>query len=99
MPRPPFILSREAERAAIDRVIRDPPKRRLLYEMVDAVLRVRESGAVTPAELAPIMAGFDATDEAIWGRAAGWLAKLHAFAPEVSTSLEELARGRSFQPL
>jgi HEAT repeat protein len=92
MPCAPFILSREAERAAIDGVIRDPAKRRLLYEMVEAVLRVRESGAVTPVELAPIVAGFEATDEAVWSRAAGWLAKLHAFDPNVFTSLEELAR-------
>lgn len=95
MPRPPFILSRETERAAIDRSVRDPRKRQMLYDMVDAVLRVRESGAVSPAEVAPILAGFKATDEAVWSPAAGWLAKLHAFAPELSACLEELARDRS----
>ena len=95
MPRPPFILSRETECAAIDRVIRDPRKRQLLYEMVDAVLRVRESGAVTAAEVAPILAGFEATDEAVWSRAAGWLALLHEFAPELSAALERLAQHRS----
>jgi HEAT repeat protein len=95
MPRPPFILSRETERAAIDRVIRDPAKRQMLYDMVDAILRVRESGAVTASDVAPIVAGFEATDEAVWSRAAGWLAKLHAFEPALSTSLEELSRHRS----
>ena len=94
MARPPFILSRETERAAIDQVIRDPAKRQLLYDMVDAVLRVRESGTVSAVELAPILAGFEATDEAVWSRAAGWLAKLHAFAPELSACLEELSRHR-----
>ena len=95
MPRPPFILSRETERAAIDRIIRDPGKRQMLYNMVDAVLRVRESGTVSPTEVAPILAGFEATDEAVWSRAAGWLAKLSAFAPELSAPLEELSRHRS----
>jgi HEAT repeat protein len=95
MPRPPFILSRESERAAIDRVIRDPAKRQMLYEMVDAVLRVRESGVVTPSYIAPILVGFEATDEAVWSRAAGWLAKLHAFDSALSTSLDELSRHRS----
>ena len=79
MPRPPFILSRETERAAIDRVIRAPTKRQMLYDMVDAILRVREAGTVSRADVAPILAGFEATDEAVWSRAAGWLAKLHAF--------------------
>jgi len=92
MPRPPFILSRETERAAIDRVIRDSAKRQMLYDMVDAVLRVRETGKITPADLAPILGGFEATDEAVWSRAAGWLAKLCAFAPEPLASLEELSR-------
>ena len=94
MPHPPFILSRETERAAIDRVIRDPAKRQMLYEMVDAVLRSRESGAVSSAELSPILAGFEATDEGVWSRAAGWLAKLCAFAPELLPSLERLASHR-----
>jgi hypothetical protein len=95
VPRPPFILSRETERAAIDRVIRDSLKRQLLYDMVDAVLRVRESSAVTAADVAPILAGFEATDEAVWSRAAGWLALLHRFAPELSAALEQLAQHRS----
>ena len=95
MPRPPFVSARETERAAIDRATPDPAKRQMLYNMVDAVLRVRETGTVSPAEVAPIVAGFEATDEAVWGRAAGWLAKLHAFAPELSVCLEELARHRS----
>jgi hypothetical protein len=92
MHRPPFILSRETECAAIDRVIRDPRKRQTLYDMLDAVLRVREAGKVSEADVAPILVGFEATDEAVWSRAAGWLAKLHAFAPELSASLEELSR-------
>lgn len=95
MPRLPFILSRETERAAIDRVIRDSAKRQMLYDMVDAVLHVRETGTVSPADVAPILAGFEATDEAVWSRAAGWLAKLQEFAPELSASVEELARHRS----
>ena len=95
MPHPPFIFSRETERNAIDRSVRDPAKRQILYDMVDAVLRVRETGAVSPAEVAPILAGFEATDQAVWSRAAGWLAKLHAFAPELSATLEELSRHRS----
>ena len=92
---PPFILSRETERAAIDRVIRDPAKRQMLYDMVDAALRVRESGTASSAEVAPILAGFEATDEAVWSRAAGWLAKLHAFAPALSACLEELSHHQS----
>jgi hypothetical protein len=95
MPRPPFIFARETERTAIDRAVRDPIKRQMLYDMVDAVLRVRELGVVSPAEIAPILAGFEATDEAVWGRAAGWLSKLHGFAPQLSTTLEELAGHRS----
>ena len=95
MPRPPFILSRETERAAIDRVIRDAAKRQLLYDMVDAVLRIRESGKVTEAELASIRAGFDSPDEAVWDRAGGWLAKIVAFAPETVSVVEELASHRS----
>jgi hypothetical protein len=95
MSRLPFMLSRNTERAAIDRVILDPLKRQLLYDMVDAVLRVRESCAVSAPDLAPILAGFQATDEAVWSRAAGWLAKLHQFVPELSTFLEQLATHRS----
>jgi hypothetical protein len=95
MPRLPFILSPETERAAIDRVIRDPAKRQMLYDMVEAVLRVRKTGTVSPADVAPVLAGFEATDEAVWSRAAGWLAKLQAFTPELSASVEELSRHRS----
>lgn len=95
MPCPPFILSRETERAAIDRVIRDPAKRQLLYDMVDAVLRVRESGKVTEAELVPIRAGFDSPNEGVWGRAGGWLAKIVAFAPETVSLVQGLASHRS----
>ena len=94
MPRLPFTLSRETERAAIDRVVRDPTRRRMLYDMVDAVLRVRETSTVSPAELAPILAGFEAKDEAVWARAARWLAKLHAFSPQLSV-LEALFHHRS----
>jgi hypothetical protein len=67
----------------------------MLYDMVDAILRVRESGKVLPTDVAPVLTGFESTDEAVWSRAAGWLAKLHAFAPELSASLEELSRHRS----
>jgi hypothetical protein len=95
MSRPPFIFAQETERTAIDRAVRDPIKRQMLYDMVDAVLRVRESSVVSPAELGPILTGFEATDEAVWGRAAGWLAKLYGFAPELSRTLEELAGHRS----
>src|SRR5262245_53366930 len=95
MPRPPFVLSRETERAAIDRNTPDPAKRQMLYEMVDVVLRVRESGKVSSADLAPILAGMEDTYEVVWGRAAGWLAKLCAFAPELSACVEELSRHRS----
>jgi hypothetical protein len=95
MARPPFILSRESECAAIDRAVRDPVKRQMLYKMVDAVLRVVESGAVSSGELSLILAGLEVTDEAVWSRAAGWLAKLHAFKPELSATLHELSRHRS----
>jgi hypothetical protein len=95
VPRPPFILSRQTECAAIDRAVREPTKRQLLYEMVDAVLRVRESGLVSPRDLAPIISGFEATDVAVWSRAAGWLAKLCAFSPSLAATLDELARHRS----
>jgi hypothetical protein len=91
----PFAFSRETERAAIDRGIRDATKRQMAYEMVDAVLRVRESGAVTLADLAPIRAGLEASDEAVWGRAVGWLAKLHAFAPKLSEMLDEVVKDGS----
>jgi len=95
MPRPPFILSREAERAAIDRVIRDPTKQRLLYEMVDAVLRISELGTVSRSDLASILAGLEVKDEGVWGRATGWLAKLHAFSPDLSATVDELAHHRN----
>jgi hypothetical protein len=94
MSRPPFIFSRETERAAIDRAVRDPVKRELLYAMVDAVLRVRETSTITPTEMAPIIAAFKAADEALWGRAARWLAKLHAFLPSVATTIEALSQDR-----
>ena len=95
MARPPFVLSRETEQAAINHAVRDAAKRKLLCEIVDLMLRVRESGKVSAADLAPIRAGFEASDEAVWSRAAGWLAKLCAFAPELSTVVEELSRHRS----
>jgi hypothetical protein len=92
MPKLPFIFSRETEYNAIDSYVRDPAKRLLLRQMVDAVLRVRETGAVTPAELTPILAGFEAKNESVWSNAAGWLAKLQGFAPELAPALEELSR-------
>ena len=95
MPRPPFILSRETERAAIDRAVRDPVKRRMLYDIVDVVLRVHDSGTVAASDLSPILVGFEATDEAVWSRAAGWLAKLYVFEPRLATVLEQLAAHRS----
>ena len=92
MGRLPFIFPRETERAAIDRVFRDARKRQMLYDMIDAVLRVRESGIVSDRELSPILIGFEATDEGIWGRAAGWLAKLYGFSPnDVTPTLQQLA--------
>jgi hypothetical protein len=95
MPRQLFILSRERERAAIDGVTFDPAKRELLYQMVEAVWTVRETGAVTAAELAPIRAGFLAEEEGIWSRAGVWLAKLVAFAPELTAVVDELAAHRN----
>jgi hypothetical protein len=91
MQRKPFILSREAERATVDRGVRDPKKRQLLYEMIDAVLRVCETEKISESEIRPILAGFDVTDEAVWSRAAGWLAKVHAYSPDVSAILDQLA--------
>jgi hypothetical protein len=91
MPKLPFAFIRETERAAIERAIRDPAKRQLCYDMVDAVLRVRETARVTEAELAPIIEGLAASSEAVWDRARGWLAKLHGFDPSLSTAIERLA--------
>lgn len=91
MPGPLFILSREKERAAIDRVTYDPAKRALLYQMVEAVWTVRENGKATKKELSPIRAGFLSAEEGIWSRAGGWLAKLVVFDPELMSVVEELA--------
>ena len=91
MGRLPFIFSKETERAAIDRVVRNAKKRALLYEMVDVVLRVRETGQVSPEEIGPVLAGLEATDEAVFARAAGWLAKLHRFEPKLGECLDRLA--------
>jgi hypothetical protein len=95
MPRPPFIQSRETERAAVDQLTRDPAKRQLLYGMIDAVLRIRESGTASQADLLPILRGFEAGEEAVWSSAGGWLAKLHAFAPELSSVLDHLAHHKN----
>ena len=95
MPKPLFILSREKERAVIDRVTFDHASRELLYDMVDAVWTVRESGQVSDLELAPIRKGFLATEEGVWGRAGAWLAKLVDFAPELISVVDELATHRN----
>jgi len=84
-------LSREKERAAIDRAIGDPLKRKYPYLMVDAVWMVRDTGMVTEAELAPIRAAFLERDPDIWRRAGGWLAKLVEFSNEVTGVVDELA--------
>jgi hypothetical protein len=91
MSRPLFILSREKERAVIDGVTFDPARRELLYEMVEAVWRARETGRVTEAELMPIRKGFTMPEEGVWSRAGGWLAKLVEFAPELTRVVDELA--------
>jgi hypothetical protein len=95
MPRPLFILSREKERADIERVTFDPVKRELLYQMVEAVWTVRETGQVTEAVLAPIRKGFSMPEEGVWSRAGGWLAKLVEFAPELTKVVDELAAHRN----
>ncbi len=95
MPKPLFILSREKERAVIDRATFDPASRELLYDMVDAVWTVRESGQVSDLELVAIRKGFLATEEGVWGRAGGWLAKLVEFAPELIAVVDELATHRN----
>src|SRR5687768_14738828 len=95
MPPRPFIFSRETERAAIDRVFHEPAKKQILYEMIDAVIRVNQTRCVTPSDLAPILAGFEFTDEGVWSRAAGWLAKLHAFDPRITANLHDLSRNPS----
>jgi HEAT repeat protein len=94
MPGPLFILSREKERAAIDEATFDPGKRELLYQMVEAVWKVRETGQVTRAELAPIRAGFQVPEEGVWSRAGTWLARLVDFAPELTSVVDELAMHR-----
>lgn len=94
MPRELFILSRERERVAIDRATPDPAKRELLYQMVEAVWTVRETGAFTSTELAPSRAGFLAEQEGVWRRAGGWLPKLVEFAPELTAVMDELASHR-----
>jgi len=95
MSRPLFILSLGKERADIDGVTFDPTKRALLYEMVEAVWRVRTTGEVTGAELSPIRKGFWIPEEAVWSRAGGWLAKLVDFAPELTKVVDELASHRN----
>lgn len=95
MPNSLFILSRDKERAAINRATSSLEKQELLYKMVDAVWQVRETGSVTEAELEPIRAGFLCDDEIVWGRAAGWLAKLVEFAPEITAVVAELSAHRS----
>jgi len=95
MPNSLFILSREKERAAINRATSNLEKQELLYKMVDAVWQVRETGSVTEAELTPIRAGFLSDDEVVWSRAAGWLAKLVEFAPEMTAVVAELSAHRS----
>lgn len=95
MPRPLFILSREKERADIDRVTFDPAKRELLYQMIEAVWSVREKGQVTEVELSPIRRGFAVPEEGVWSRAGGWLAKLVDFAPELTAVVDELAAHRN----
>jgi hypothetical protein len=95
MPGPLFILSREKERVAIDRVVFDQAKRELLYQMVESVWTVRESGRITEMELAPIRAGFLVTEESVWSRAGHWLAKLVDFLPELTNVVDELATDRN----
>jgi len=95
MPRPLFILSREKERADIDGATFDLAKRELLYQMVEAVWRVRETGEVTGAELGPIRKGFWMPEEGVWSRAGAWLARLVEFAPELTKVVDELATHRN----
>ena len=90
MSRPLFILSRERERSDIDAATLDPIHREMLYQMIEAVLTVRERDKVTELELWPIRDGFFSPEEVIWSRAGGWLAKLIDFAPELTSVLDEL---------
>jgi len=89
MPQLPFI-DRETEITAIDRAVQDPAQRRALYEIIEAVLRVNENQKVTPAELAPILAGFQFPDEALWRRAATWLVTVYDFDLSLSAHLDQL---------
>ena len=91
MGRLPFIFSRETECAAIDRSVRDAKKRALLHEMVDVVLRVRETGQISLQEIGPVLEGLEARDEAVFARAAGWLAKLYRFDPNLDECLGRLS--------
>lgn len=90
MSRPLFILSREKERSLIDAATLAPMGREILYQMVDAVLVVRETERVTAVELAPIWDGFFCEAEAVWTRAGGWLAKLVDYSPELTSVVDEL---------
>jgi HEAT repeat protein len=94
MPRLPFIFARETERAAVDAATRIRAKRNALYEMIDAVLRVNQTQKITPAGLKPILRGFKFTDEAVWSRAAFWLAKLYSVDPAISADIDQLASHR-----
>src|SRR5262245_41340785 len=90
MSHPLFILPRDKERAAVDGATLDPASRDLLYQMIDAVLMVKERERVTEYELAPIRNGVFSEDENVWVRAGGWLAKLVDYAPELTSVVEEL---------
>jgi len=90
MSRPLFIFSREKECALIDAATLDPINRELLYQMVDAVLTVKERESVTMLELAPIWNGFMSEEESVWTRAGGWLAKLVDYSPELTSVVDEL---------
>jgi len=90
MSRPLFILSREKERSLVDAATLDPLSRDLLYQMVDAVLTVKEREKVTMQELTPIWNGFLSEDEMVWTRAGTWLAKLVDYSPELTSVVDEL---------
>lgn len=90
MSRPLFILSREKERAFVDGATIDPDSRELLYQMVDAVLTVKERESVTVLELAPIWNGFFSEEEVVWTRAGAWLAKLVEYSPQLTSVVDEL---------
>jgi hypothetical protein len=91
MPRLPFIFARDTERAAVDAAVRARAKRKILYDMIDAVLRVNQTQQLTPADLKPVLRGFRFSDEAVWSRAAFWLAKLYAFDPGISADIDQLS--------